>query len=184
MGVEIEKKYRLTNEQRDSLTVRLRELGARLNSEDFETNTLYAGNNLDTSRAVLRLRRVEGKSVLTYKEKGVAEKSDVSSRREDETEVADADALHAILEALGFKPSLIYEKRRATWMVDDAEVTIDELPFGWYVEIEAESETNVREIEKQLDLHHATAEAKTYPELTTELGTKHEGLIEARFNQT
>lgn len=184
MGVEIEKKYRLTDEQRTDLNNRLREVGARLNGEDFETNTLYAGNNLDSTRAVLRLRRITGKSILTYKEKGIAEDSDVKSRREDETEIADADALHAILIALGYKPSLVYEKRRATWIMDNAEVTVDELPFGWYVEIEAESETKVRELETQLNLHHATTEAKTYPELTVELGINHEGLTEARFKQT
>ncbi len=181
MGVEIEKKYRLTDEQREALTRRLPEVGARLEAEEFETNTLYAGNNLDTTRAVLRLRRVEGRAVLTYKEMSAVEESDVKSRREDETEVADADALHAILDALGYKPQLVYEKRRATWHLGAAEVVLDELPFGLFMEIEGE-EKAIRAAEELLNLTGAEGVAETYPQLAARHGAERNGIVEARFD--
>lgn len=180
MGVEVEKKYRLTGEQRVRLPGLLRSAGARLEGEEFETNTLYAGNDLDTTRAVLRLRRTERRAVLTYKERGTVSESGVKRHREDETEVADGDALHDILDALGYRPSLIYEKRRATWRRGDAEIVIDELPFGSFMEIEA-AEKTIGELEILFDLKDGEGVAETYPDLAARFGRTRDGVIEARF---
>src|SRR5215208_6316478 len=110
MGIEIEKKYRLTGAGRASLIDHLRECGATPEGEEFEENTIYAGGQLDVSRQVLRLRRVGARAVLTYKERG-ASSTAVKRYREDETSVGDAAALADILSALGYRPALVYEKR-------------------------------------------------------------------------
>ncbi len=179
MGIEIEKKYRLTRDEREQLIGRLRESGATHESEEFEENTLYAGNNLDAGKQVLRLRRVGGRAILTYKERGTSE-SAIRRHREDETVVEDAEALAAILDALGYKPALVYEKRRATWKLKGAEIVVDELPFGLFVEIEGE-ENIIIEAEQSLGLAKAEAEMATYPELTGRHGQKQGDVIEARF---
>ena len=179
MGVEIEKKYRLTREQHERVAQRLLDSSATRVGEEFEENTLYAGGLLDTSRQVLRLRRVEGKAVLAYKER-IASASFIKRYREDETLVEDAQALADILDALGFRPSLVYEKRRATWQLKGAEVVVDELPFGLFMEIEGE-EDDITEIEQVLGLAEAEAEMATYPELTRRYGEKRGSVIEARF---
>ena len=180
MGVEIEKKYRLTREGRASLIDRLKGSGAAHEGEEFEENTLYAGGGLDPGRQVLRLRRVGGRAVLTFKERGDSA-SAVKRYREDETGVADAAAMADILSALGFTPSLVYEKRRATWRLRGAEVVVDELPFGLFVEIEGE-ESVIAEVEELLGLREAEAETATYPELTRRHAEKKRGdVIEARF---
>src|SRR5215213_11026642 len=111
MGIEVEKKYRLTGESRASLIERLRESGATPEGEEFEENTLYAGGRLDVSRQVLRLRRTGARSVLTFKERGDSTAA-LKRYREDETSVGDAAAIADILDALGYRPSLVYEKRR------------------------------------------------------------------------
>src|SRR5215211_4330570 len=128
MGIEIEKKYRLTDEQRERLVGRLYETGATPLGEEFEENTLYAGGGLDLGRQVLRLRRAANRAVLTYKERHDSD-SAIRRHREDETVVEDALSLSAILDGLGFKPSLVYEKRRAAWRIKGVEVVVDELPF-------------------------------------------------------
>jgi adenylate cyclase class 2 len=179
MAVEIEKKYRLTREGRASLIERLKESGAIFEGDEFEENTLYAGGQLDVSRQVLRLRRVGGRAVLTYKERGAATSS-VKRYREDETRVDDAAALADILDALGFTPSLIYEKRRATWQLKGAEIVVDELPFGLFLEIEGE-ENIIAEVEELLSLTEAEAEMDTYPHLARRYGRKRGDVIEARF---
>lgn len=181
MGIEVEKKYRLTREQHERLIQRLRESGAQELGEEFEENTLYAGGNLDVSRQALRLRRVGEKAIFTYKERGSSEAA-IKRQREDETVVEDAEALNSILDALGFKPSLVYEKRRSTWRLKDVEVVIDVLPFGLYAEIEGE-ENGIREVEEELGLAHVAAEMATYPELTKRFGIKRGEMIEARFNK-
>lgn len=180
MGVEVEKKYRLTAEQQANVVERLRATGAEFVGEEFETNTLYAGNTLDTTRAVLRLRRTNTRSVLTYKERGAVDASGVKRHREDETEVADSDALASIFDALGYRPSLIYEKRRATWNLCGVEVVIDELPFGLYAEIEGD-EADIRAVETKLGIQDAAHEDATYPDLAARYGRRRDEVIEARF---
>jgi adenylate cyclase class 2 len=182
MGIEVEKKYRLTREQHVQLTRRLREGGALAVGEEFEENTLYAGGNLDLSRQALRLRRMAGRAILTYKER-FASQSAIKHQHEDETAVEDTESLAAILDALGYKPALVYEKRRATWQLGGAEVVVDELPFGLFAEIEGE-EKAILEVERQLGLAGAEAETATYPQLTRQHGEKRGDVVEARFQMT
>jgi adenylate cyclase class 2 len=179
MGVEIEKKYRLARAQHESLVRRLAESGAAHIREEFEENTLYAGGQLDLSRQALRLRRVGGRAILTYKERFSSESS-IKRHREDETIVENAQALADILDALGYKPTLVYEKRRATWALKGAEVVIDELPFGLFVEIEGEEDA-ITEAEQLLALAEADAEPATYPELARQHGVKRGDVVESRF---
>lgn len=182
MGIEIEKKYRLSVEGRGRLERRLREVAAVPMGEEFEDNTLYAGANLDSTRCVLRLRRVGDAAIFTYKERSVSD-SAIRHQREDETRVEDAGALEAILDALGYRPALVYEKRRATWRVGAVELVIDELPFGLYLEIEGE-EKEITGAEALLGLTETEAELETYPDLTRRYGEKRGDLIEARFSST
>ncbi|MBC7928935.1 MAG: class IV adenylate cyclase [Rubrivivax sp.] len=180
MGIEIEKKYRLTSEQAEPLRRRLEEVGAEGQGHAvFEENIIYTGQGLDPLRRVLRLRRVDGRAVFTFKEREPTDAA-IKRQREEETEVANADALAAILDALGYRPALVYEKRRATWRVAGAEVVLDELPFGLFVEIEGE-EVAILAAEKLLNLESAQAEHAPYPELTLLHGTKKGDVVEARF---
>lgn len=179
MGLEIEKKYCLTAAQWVSAQARLRASDAVFAGDDVEENTLYAGGALDEKRAVLRVRRVGGRTLLTYKER-FPTASDIKRQREDETEIADAVALAAILEGLGYRPALVYEKRRAIWHWGTAEIVLDELPFGLYAEIEG-SEEVIRQAESAFGLDEADTEHATYPHLTARHGTHHDNLIVARF---
>jgi adenylate cyclase class 2 len=181
MAIEIEKKYRLEPGQLEPLRQRLREVGAGGQGRaEFEENVIYTGPGLDPARRVLRLRRKGGGAVFTFKERDLSG-SPVKRQREEETEVSDAGALAAILEALGYSPVLVYEKRRETWHTAGAEVVLDELPFGLFVEIEGE-EARILEVEKLLGLDDAEAEHSSYPTLTLRHGTKRGETVEARFD--
>lgn len=179
MATEIEKKYHVTEEQARALRARAEAVGAEARGTEFEVNTLYAGHGLDPRARVLRLRRVGGRALLTYKERE-ASAAAIKRQREDETEVADADALAAILDALGYRPALVYEKRRMTWHVAGAEVVLDELPFGWFIEIEG-LEAAINDAEQKLELTAVEVEHATYPELTARFGRTRGTVIEARF---
>jgi adenylate cyclase class 2 len=182
MNIEIEKKYRLTAGRAEELRARLAEVGAEaVRGEEFEENTLYAGANLEPGRRNLRLRRVNGRAVLTLKERQPSADA-VKLQREEETGVEDADTLDRVLRALGYTPALVYEKRRETWRLDGVEVVIDELPFGWFAEIEGERDAILR-AERKAGLEDATAEQRTYPDLAREHGTRRGGVIEARFGR-
>src|SRR6266478_380288 len=179
MPIEIEKKYRLTKKQHDEIEQRLHELGASASDLEFEENTLYRGGRLDRGACALRLRRVNGRALLTFKQR-FPTKSPIKHQREEETEVTDADALAAILRSLEFRPSLVYEKRRVRWNVGKAEIAVDELPFGLFMEIEG-AEKEIARVEKLLEAGALPAVMETYPALTAQLGQKRGGVIEARF---
>jgi len=179
MPIEIEKKYRLSKKQREDVWRRLPIIGAKREGEDFEVNTLYAVETLDVGRSVLRLRRIGGRGVLTYKER-LPPSLDMKHRLEVETRVDDPDAMELILEALGFMPALVYEKRRETWRLAQTEIVIDELPFGLFMEIEG-SEKDIREVESKLAIKRLKTETLSYPRLVLKHGADYGGVIESRF---
>ena len=177
--IEVEKKFRLTKRQRDAVLKRLPAVGANLVREEFEENTLYSGDMLEAGSSILRLRRVQGKATLTYK-KRLPGTAPIKQQREEETAVADPEAMNAILEALGFSPAMVYEKRRQTWRLGQTEIVIDVLPFGLFMEIEGRV-NQIRAVERKLGLKDLRPEHATYPQLTAKHGKTYNGLIEARF---
>jgi adenylate cyclase class 2 len=181
MPIEIEKKYRLAKKRRPAIEKRLRELGVSPRPVEFEENTLYRGGRLQLGNCALRLRRVGARAILTFKQRPPS-KSAIKHQQEDETEVANADAAHAILTALGFRPALVYEKRRTRWQLGKAEIVIDELPFGLFMEIEAK-EKEIARVEALLGIEDLPAVMETYPMLTARLGKERKGIVEARFRK-
>ena len=177
--LEVEKKFRLTKRQRDTVLRRLPEIGAVLRNEEFEENTVYMGEALINGSCILRLRRVGGRATLTYK-KRLPGAAAIKQQREDETGITDPDAMEAILDALGFTPSLVYEKRRQTWVLGSTEIVVDVLPFGLFMEIEGRANA-IRAVERKLGVKGLRAEHATYPQLTAKHGKRYDGLIEARF---
>jgi adenylate cyclase class 2 len=179
--IETEKKYRIDAEDRSSILARLQELKAVDEGEEFEENIIYCGGILDEKGAVLRVRSVGERSVLTFKRR-IASDTGYKEQIEYETEFADRSAMREILYNLGFKPRLVYEKRRHTWKLREAEVVLDELPFGTYMEIEGKI-TDIAEAEMLLDIGHLEAEGETYPKLTAKLGSIVNGITESRFSR-
>lgn len=179
MAIEIEKKYRLTEEQRERILADLQELKAKYTGEDFEENTLYGGGILDEQRAALRVRKIGNKTVLTYKRR-IQNNSEIKHQIEHETEVENAEEIENIIQCLGFEKSLVYEKRRKIWKFRNVEIVLDELPFGLYMEIEG-SAMEIREAEMILGAEEFNVENETYPHLTMKSGKKKEKIIEARF---
>jgi adenylate cyclase, class 2 len=181
MPIEIEKKYSLTKKRRPAIEKRLRDLGVSPRPVEFEENTLYRGGRIELGNCALRLRRVGARAILTFKQR-LPSKSSVKHQQEDETEVANAEAAHAILTALGLRPALVYEKRRTRWQMGRAEIVIDELPFGLFMEIEA-SEKEIARVEAKLGIEDLPAVMETYPMLTARLGKERKGIVEARFRK-
>jgi len=181
MAIEIEKKYRLSDDQRELVLKRLEKIGARFRREEFEENTLYDGNALVKEQSILRLRRIGKSAVLTFKQR-IPTTSAIKRRREDETRIEDPEAMDAILDGLGFTRALVYEKRRQTWSLGHAEITIDELPFGYFMEIEG-SEEDIRDVERRLNIKGLRGVHSTYPELSRKFGRQFGNVIEARFDE-
>ncbi len=180
MPIEIEKKYRLSLKDRRGIEKHLRALGSQPKPLEHEENTIYRGGNLGFGLRALRLRRVNGEAILTFKER-IASRSPIKHQKENETRVESAKATDAILRGIGFTPALVYEKRRTRWDVGKAKVVIDELPYGLFMEIEAPVK-EIRRVEKLIAAERLPVVFETYPAMTAKIGKKNrKGIIEARF---
>ena len=179
MAIEIEKKYRIDKKMLVELTAKLGDLLAKFSYETFEENYLHRGGVLDGRAAVLRLRKSDRKTTLTYKEKMPTE-NDFKHQIEFETEVSDVDAMEHIIEKLGYRLSVVYEKHRKAWHLGNVEIVLDELPFGYFMEIEGPVD-DILTAETMLGIEDLPSEARGYPSLTAKYGKLINGVHEARF---
>jgi len=116
----------------------------------FEDNVLFdrPDDPLRSARKALRLRRVGGRAIVTFKGP-VAGKHRHKVRVEHETDVADGDATERILRALGFAPHWRYQKYRTEFDIDDQlHACLDETPLGCFVELEGAPEAIDRTAER------------------------------------
>ncbi len=179
MAIETEKKYRLTVPQHRQVLAALKEFDAKFSREDFEENILFQNDFLIDKRAVLRLRKIGEKTILTYKQR-IQNEFNIKRQIEYETTIENTEAIEKIIENLGLTPQVIYEKRRQTWHLNNLEIVLDELPFGLFMEIEG-SITEIAQVEMLLDIEDFSAELETYPRLTKKFGVPNGAVIEARF---
>jgi adenylate cyclase class 2 len=121
----------------DMVAARLTALGAELESgRVFERNVRYENEAqaFSPQGIVLRLRQ-DTRVRLTYKGPGIV-KSGALERFEAEVTVDDYDTMDLILRQLGFQPYIVYEKYRTTYRLGDAEIVLDEMPYGHFIEVE------------------------------------------------
>lgn len=161
---EIEIKLEVASASRAS--GRLRALGATLEGRRrFEDNFLLDTPDLGLRRrgALLRVREIGDRAILTYKGKGAVVRG-AKVRSEIETEVRDAKALMAILKRLGFTKRFRYQKYRTTFRHDSLLITLDETPIGTYLEIEG-PHASLQHFAGELGYGREQFISKTYHEL-------------------
>ena len=105
---------------------------------------------LSSSGQVLRLRK-DQTTRLTYKSEASLDE-DVTDRQELEVELSSFDTMRKILEILGYKVFVMYEKFRTTWHWMDCEVTLDEMPYGYFCEVEGNDPEKIKQATKTLGL--------------------------------
>lgn len=181
MAIEIEKKFRLSKKRVDEITQRLVEIGATFDKEVFEVNYQHRGGEMDERGATLRLRKIGDFTVLTYKEK-VSSNNGAKRKIEYETSVSDVEAAEKIIERLGYRLTAVYEKRRKYWRYANAEIVLDELPFGLFMEIEGTADA-IAKTEKSLGLKDVEHEPRGYPRLTIKYGKMNGEVAEAKFER-
>ncbi len=132
---EVEVKFMLRD--LPALRERVVQLGADVTAERvLETNLRFDRPDQSLRRAgqALRLRQ-DAAARMTFKGPPITE-GGASSRQEIEFEVSDYGAGRRFIEALGFAVTFIYEKYRTTYRLGEVNVTLDEMPYGSFAEIE------------------------------------------------
>jgi adenylate cyclase, class 2 len=133
------------------LQARLEAAGAQLvHPRVRETNLRFdtPSGELTRSYRVLRLRQ-DAEARLTYKGPG-REQDGVRARLELEFSVSDFNMARRVLEALGYEISVMYEKYRATYSLGGALVTLDEMPYGNFIEIEGPDGASIQQVAETL----------------------------------
>jgi adenylate cyclase class 2 len=115
---------------------------------------------LTAQRKVLRLRQ-DSRARMTYKSP-MLPGQEVSIREEIEFEVSDFTAARQLLEAIGYKESVRYEKWRTIYILDELEITLDEMPFGNFTEIEGGDPLAIQHLSSKLALDWSTRITTSY----------------------
>ena len=152
---------------------RLIACGAHLKLErSLEINLRFdtPDRRLSSSFQVLRLRQ-DKICRLTWKGAGDPA-GEVSAREELEVEVSDLDTARAILEGLGFELMLVYEKYRSAYMLGDVEISLDDMPFGNFCEVEGPDIQSIKNTATLLDLDWDKRSALSYLALFNNLKEK------------
>ena len=137
----------------------------------FERNLRYenAAGTLTSQGVVLRLRQ-DDQAKLTFKS-GESSEPGIFRRFEAEVVVSDFETMDVILRRLGYQLALVYEKYRTTWVLEDAEIVLDELPYGNFTEIEAD-EATIKRVVGLLGLGGFKWMSGSYTEIFAELKRK------------
>jgi predicted adenylyl cyclase CyaB len=156
MALEIEAKMKLAN--RGLVVRRLGQLGARSAGQVLETNIFFdtEDGDLQTAGSGLRLRRsvdARGKQKLVLTAKGPMLPGPLKVRPEAELTVTSAADAEQFLAQLGYRKTLLFEKRRQSFLLESCRIELDELPLlGRFIEIEGPTQAAVMDLRKRLGL--------------------------------
>jgi len=165
---ELEVKFYVTNLAK--IEGRLQSLGGHLlTPRQHEVNLRFDTPDGELSRQfrVLRLRQDDA-ARLTFK--GPSEYQEgVRARQEIEFTVGDFDAARRLLEALGYRVALMYEKYRTTYELEDVHIALDEMPYGTFVEIEGPDPASIIQVHDRLGLDWERRVPESYTVLFDQL---------------
>lgn len=144
----------------------LRDFGAEMaQARTHEYNLRFddPAGSLSEAMSLLRLRRDIGIR-LTFKGPSVT-LGGVLARKEIEFEVSDFDLARKFVESLGFTRKFVYEKYRTTYNLDGCKITLDEMPYGNFVEVEGPDAAVIREAADKLKLDWEQRLPETYVDI-------------------
>lgn len=174
----IEKEIKLKIDDVEKVLNTLKQHGAKFEGGALERTIRFDNENKDYEKAGKFFRVRSGfKNTVTLKEKIAGGDKNVRARKETEFEVEDIDKMAYIFNVLGLNYSMTMEKYRQHWNYGGCDVTLDELPFGVFMEIEGE-ENAISEVCKNLGLDESKKILVTYWELWAEVSNKKDIIFE------
>ena len=172
--IEKEVKFKVTDVNR--LIKKLKDSNAKFIGMAEEKTSRYDDKDDSYRKRKLFFRLRSGlDNVITLKEDVINDKetTKIAKKVETETTIGDLDKLTYILKKLGLEEKKTMVKYRMKWTLNNTEVTVDELPFGIYAEIEGECE-DILETAKILDFNLNDKILVTYWELFDDYKKDHE----------
>ncbi len=169
--MEIEAKIKVNNALRYNVVSVVVALGGQHRYDRHEVNVFYdtKQNKLNGNGEVLRLRRelyVTGEDLVSMTYKGRLKKGKMKMRPEHEFSVGDFDQAQLLLNALGYKETFRFEKKRTSYHLNECLVEFDTLPhLDDFIEVEGQTEKKIAKLLKQLGLKNYPIITDGYPKL-------------------
>lgn len=187
MKTEIEAKW--LEIDHDEMAEKIKSLGGEL----VLKKTPMIRTIFDTGEkgSFIRVRDESNKVTLTYKR--IDDSSSLTGTKEICLEVDDYDTAVDFIKTLGFEQKSIEETKREIWMLDGAEIALDEWPWlPPFMEIEAPDEKSMLVVANKLGLNMKDAMYSSvdfvyehYYDVTTDEVVAHQDFWkEIRFSET
>lgn len=179
--LEIEKKYLVTKLEVDLIEKKCLEISLPLISHQYEKNQNFDRDGIfekEDARLRLRTKIKDLNSHIknfefTYKkrlgiENGIKKETELNYNF---TSDQSSENLFSIFSLIGLSERDSYERRRKTFANKKIQLTIDEFPFGYIIELEGD-ESAVLEYEKLLNMEHLVPYGKSCDDVYMELCNK------------
>ena len=154
----------------EDLKKKLKNLGAEDLGADYFKEILFYHSDpkiSDEKRRFIRIRQTKNGAKMTLKHR--TEHHEISTK-EIEFGIDDAEKARMLLEESGWKLERFVEKKRHSFKLGKVEVDIDLFPQApYYVELEGESEEDLKEAAKALDLDWKNVELRDGKAFLTEV---------------
>lgn len=163
-NIESEYKFELTNKER--LVLQLIEIGAQGGERAHELTVMYDNSDQHMNKKDARLRvrtktTGDGNSEVSISYKQPLSREGLKREIEYQTIVKSKEMLELIIDEMGYKQVSSYERYRTDYHIgsgdDLIEISIDELPFGNFVEIEGSNLEKISDLALKLgfnkDMH-------------------------------
>jgi adenylate cyclase class 2 len=170
----LETELKIPVDDHESIRGNLRLAGAEtVQAMAREVNLLLDApdGRLRAAGSLLRLREHGDRQLITFKE-APSFKGAIKQRPEAETRIGDLAIMVEILDRLGFRTSMRYEKDREEWRMGEFSVVLDHTPMGDFVEVEGPAE-RLEQTAKSLGLEIADAVRGSYPSLWQDYRERH-----------
>ena len=150
MKTEIEVKF--INVDIDDIRAKLTALGAiREQPMRNMRRVLIEQPEHEAEHSFIRIRDQGDKITLTFKRRAKKSPNRIDDTKEIEVEVGSFEDTVELFKEAGWAYKTYQENRRETWLLDGAEVVIDEWPWlAPQIEIEADDEATVRSVAEKL----------------------------------
>lgn len=143
---------------KDDIRKRLKKVGAQLVYPEFlmKRYVWHFPKGHEIKGAWARVRQEADKTTMSVKI--VADNKKIEDQKELCLKVDDFETARAILNTIGCQERAYQESRRELWILDGAEITIDEWPWlEPFVEIEAKTEHRVKQVSEKLGFDYSQA---------------------------
>lgn len=147
--MKTEYEVRILEINKEDFIRKLEKLGAKKKGEFAQKRYVYDLRPAEDGKWI-RLRTNGKSTTLTYKD---IVSDTIDGTKEIEFEVEDINKTNEFLEKIGFKSRNYQENNRIQYILSNVEIDIDTWPMiPTYVEIEGESEEDVKKIIEMLDI--------------------------------